>query len=87
MLFRSVHLPIVNAPFRIYWAYNLNRLREALVAPQSAFNRADIFRLPLPANVLESQILPQLNSFVDNPRRLNFFDPLRTFRFTISRTF
>jgi len=82
-----VQLPVVNAPFRIYWAYNLNRLRESIVAPQSSFVITDNFRATLPPGVLESQILPQLNNLVNNPQRLNFFDPLRTFRFTISRTF
>ncbi len=80
-----VQLPIVNAPFRLYWAYNLNRLHEALVAPQSLFNPDRL--PPLPPGVLESQILPRLNAIVTNPQRLNFFEPLRTFRFTVSRTF
>jgi len=80
-----VQLPIVNAPFRLYWAYNLNRLHEALVAPQSFFDSDSL--PPLPPGVRESQVLPQLNAIVNNPARLNFFDALRTFRFTISRTF
>src|SRR5262245_47528963 len=82
-----VQLPIVNAPFRIYWAYNLNRFHQTIVAPPSAFVIDDNFRQTLPPGVLESQILPQLNNLVANPRQLNFFDPRRTFRFTVSRTF
>jgi len=82
-----VQLPVVNAPFRIYWAYNLNRYHQAIVAPPSAFFINDNLRLSLPPGVLESQILPQLNSLTANPQKLNFFDPRRTFRFTVSRTF
>ena len=82
-----VQLPVVNAPFRIYWAYNLNRLHEVLVAPPSSFVISDSFRQTLPPGVLESQVLPQLNNIVNNPQRINFFDALRTFRFTVSRTF
>ena len=82
-----VQLPVVNAPFRIYWAYNVNRIRQTLVAPSSAFVITDNFRQSLPPGVLESQILPQLNNIVNNPGRLNFFEPRRTFRFTVSRTF
>jgi len=82
-----VQLPVVNAPFRIYWAYNLNRLRQQIIAPPSSFVITDQFRQSLPPGVLESQILPQLNNLVNNPQKVNFFDPMRTFRFTVSRTF
>jgi hypothetical protein len=30
---------------------------------------------------------PSLKFFVNNPGSLNYFEPLRTFRFTVSRTF
>ncbi len=82
-----VQLPVVNAPFRIFWAYNLNRYHHTIVAPASSFVVSDNFLRTLPPGVYESQILPQLNNLVANPRQLNFFDPARTFRFTISRTF
>jgi len=65
----------------------VNRIRQTLVAPSSAFVITDNFRQSLPPGVLESQILPQLNNIVNNPGRLNFFEPRRTFRFTVSRTF
>ena len=32
-----VQLPIVQAPFRIYWAYNFNRMAEVITAPQTQF--------------------------------------------------
>jgi outer membrane protein insertion porin family len=82
-----VHLPVVNAPFRLYWAYNLNRYERTITAPAGTFNLSDQLIQSLPPGVLESQILPQLNLQVANPQRVNFFDPKRTFRFTVSRTF
>jgi outer membrane protein insertion porin family len=82
-----VQLPVVNAPFRIYWAYNLNRYHQTIVAPPSSFFVSDDLKKALPPGVLDTQILPQLDTLVSNPRKLNFFDPLRTFRFTVSRTF
>ncbi|HYL82724.1 MAG TPA: outer membrane protein assembly factor BamA [Candidatus Angelobacter sp.] len=87
-----VQLPIIQAPFRIYYAYNLHRLHQELVAKQpfiepaeraflqNAFNAIDPTIYPL-------QIEPQLNFIQTNPGRLNYFEPLTTFRFTVSRTF
>lgn len=108
-----VQLPIVQAPFRIYWAYNFNRMSEVITAPQTQFpgNVANIVASPtmcnpsaginancfdpawtsfsrgLPADVWNSQVVPQVQSLFNNPQRTNFFDPIRTFRFTVSRTF
>jgi outer membrane protein insertion porin family len=87
-----VQLPIVQAPFRIYYAYNVHRLHEEIVAPtpfidpkevsflKNAFNGLDPTIFPL-------QIQPQLNSILQNPGRLDYFEPKTTFRFTVSRTF
>ena len=87
-----VQLPIIQAPFRIYYAYNIHRLYQDLVARQpyidpseklflkNAFNGIDPTIYPL-------QIAPQLNFIQNNPGRLNYFEPLTTFRFTVSRTF
>jgi outer membrane protein insertion porin family len=87
-----VQLPIVQAPFRVYYAYNVHRLHEQIVAPtpyidpnevkflKSAFNSVDPTIFPL-------QIQPQLNNIINNPGRLDYFEPKTTFRFTVSRTF
>lgn len=87
-----VQLPIVQAPFRVYYAYNVNRLHEEIVAKQpfidpnevtflkNAFNGIDPTIFPL-------QIQPQLNNILNNPGRLLYFEPKTTFRFTVSRTF
>lgn len=87
-----VQIPIIQAPFRIYYAYNLHRLYQEIVpqAPyieptektslQNSFNAIDPTIYPL-------QILPQLDLIQNNPGRLNYFEPRTTFRFTVSRTF
>jgi len=108
-----VQLPIVQAPFRIYWAYNINRMAEVITAPQTQFpgnvnnvvavttlcnpnigistNCFDPNWVPfargLPADVWNSQVVPQVINLFNNPQRTNFFDPVRTIRFTVSRTF
>jgi hypothetical protein len=83
-----VQLPVVNAPFRIFWAYNFNRYRERIEEPFGDFTVDEALKNSLPAGVYDAQILPQLNIALSNTaRRLNYFEPLRTFRFTVSRTF
>ena len=91
-----VQLPIVQAPFRIYWGYNLNRMAQIIDAPTTIFpgNPDDPkdpnmqqYRLQAGTEVWNSQIQPTLDRILLNPQRTNFFDPVRTFRFTVSRTF
>ena len=87
----GVNLPIVQAPFRIYYAYNLNRLYSQIAAPdpyvnpvtQSSWQKTLDAQQP---GLWESQIVPQLN-FLNNPGRLNYFEPKTTFRFTVGKTF
>ncbi|MGD0908084.1 MAG: POTRA domain-containing protein [Candidatus Acidiferrales bacterium] len=97
-----IQLPIVQAPFRIFWAYNLERMSQIITAPQDQFPGAisqlttnnpnytawDPYRAqaPLP-EIWNSQVVPQIINTFNNPQRTNFFDPVRTFRFTVSRTF
>lgn len=83
-----VQLPVVNAPFRIFWAYNFNRLNSIIQEPVGAYQLDQNIISTLPPGVLDSQVLPQLNNAIGfGARRLNFFEPLKTFRFTVSRTF
>jgi outer membrane protein insertion porin family len=105
-----VQLPIVQAPFRLYWAYNFNRMSEVITAPPTQFpgqatqaaltstcvqsgndpNQCpwNIYKAPLSnTDVWNSQVAPQIINLFNNPQRTNFFDPVRTFRFTVSRTF
>jgi len=91
-----VQLPIVQAPFRIYWGYNFERMAQIITSPQTKFpgdpNNANDpawnpFKAGIPSQVWESQVMPQIVNQFNNPQRTNFFDPVRTFRFTVSRTF
>jgi outer membrane protein insertion porin family len=80
-----VQLPIVQAPFRIYYAYNIHRLHSEIFAknpfvdPDEIKSIKNSFDGPT-ANLILSQLQFQ-------PSGLNYFEPKTTFRFTVSRTF
>ena len=94
-----VQLPIINAPFRLYWAYNFDRYEHQIAAPLTQFQSVnyDSLRLAVDPNcpigrqssscLWDAQILPQLQNYSVNTQRINFFEPKSTFRFTVSRTF
>jgi outer membrane protein insertion porin family len=85
-----VQLPIVNAPFRFYYAYNVNRLTQTIVQPRGAFFLSDEAKRSLPPDVFNAQILPQLNTILDHQAfRIpsSLFEPKSLYRFTVSRTF
>jgi outer membrane protein insertion porin family len=104
-----VQLPIIQAPFRIYYAYNVHRLRQELVAKRPYIEPSEICEpqnkqplvlcpagsgitmgsLPstLPPDVWNFDVKPNLQFLLNNPGRLNYFEPQTTFRFTVSRTF
>ncbi len=71
----QVMMPVVNAPFRFYWAYNPMRVEEYL-------------RPPI---VADRSLFPNHNSFIEAVRPVGtwmpFFERRSMFRFTISRTF
>lgn len=71
----QVMMPVVNAPFRFYWAYNPLRVQTVLQPPI----------------VADRSLFPNSQSFANGVRQfgtaLPFFERARTFRFTISRTF
>jgi outer membrane protein insertion porin family len=85
----GVQLPIVQAPFRIYYAYNLNRLHSEIISPPDYINPSELKLLSdtLPSEVYKTQVLPLLQEFSLNPGRLNYFEPKTTFRFTVGKTF
>ncbi|MBV9885031.1 MAG: BamA/TamA family outer membrane protein, partial [Acidobacteria bacterium] len=85
----GVQLPIVQAPFRIYYAYNLNRLHSQIISPPDYINPSETKLLEdtLPPEVYKTQVLPLLQEFSLNPGRLNYFEPKTTFRFTVGKTF
>ena len=71
----QVMMPVVNAPFRFYWAYNPLRVQEFLKPPI----------------VADRSLFPNYQSFIEAVRPvgtwLPFFERRSMFRFTISRTF
>ncbi len=91
----NINIPIVQAPFRIYWAYNPLRLYETIVAPYDKINLANLTSTcqamgitdPLHPNQCDPSILYQIQPVLQNPGRLHYFEPRSTFRFTVSRTF
>ena len=88
----GVQLPIVQAPFRIYYAYNVNRLHSQIVAKQPFIEPSEINFLKNAFNGIDptiyaDQIAPQLQFLTNNPGRLNYFEPKTTFRFTVGKTF
>jgi outer membrane protein insertion porin family len=91
----NVNLPIVQAPFRIYWAYNPLRFHETIIAPPDLINLKTLANTcqalglldPLHPNQCDPSILYQIQPVLQNPGRLNYFEPRSTFRFTVSRTF
>jgi len=89
-----VQLPVVNAPFRLYWAYNPVRHHQTIIAPIPTC-QAGIIDCGSPISPSDQTHLRQIGALdlilfqlrSRQPQTVNFFDPLRTFRFTVSRTF
>ena len=71
----NVLLPIVQAPFRIYWAYNPLIVQEFIQPPI----------------VADRSFFPNNRTFVESIRSFGqgfpYFERRSTFRFTIGRTF
>jgi outer membrane protein insertion porin family len=75
----QVFLPVVNAPFRIYWAYNPLRLNQLSQSPipvtRSMFPAGD-------AGLYTYQLAANTYSL-----RYQLREPRKTFRFTVGTTF
>ncbi len=90
-----INLPIVQAPFRIYYAYNPLRLHQTIVAPNDVYNPESLtlqcqalgLMNPLHPGTCDPIVLAPLQPILQNPGRLNYFEPVSTFRFSVSRTF
>ena len=71
----QIMMPVVNAPFRFYWAYNPLRVEQFLQPPI----------------VADRSLFPNRNAFIEGVRRFGrvspYFEKRSMFRFTISRTF
>lgn len=75
----QVILPIVNAPFRVYYAYNPMRM-DTFVNPPNRITR-DLF----PAGAAGDYTYQQVQLTYGSPYRL--LEPRKTFRFTVATTF
>jgi outer membrane protein insertion porin family len=85
-----VFLPIVNAPFRFYYAYNPTRLNQVIAPPPGAYSLSPQLIASLPPGVLQSQIIPELNTILSQQVQrfpTGLVEPRSTFRFTVARTF
>ena len=75
----QVILPVVNAPFRVYWAYNPLRINETVNSPNP------ITRSMFPAGAAGDYTYAQAISTYQPKYYLS--EPLKTFRFTVATTF
>jgi outer membrane protein insertion porin family len=96
-----VNLPIVQAPFRIYYAYNPLRIHQTLYAPNAQINGRNLALqcqasgmtnplFPFNPDSWQTSCSPAVVTAVQPifaPSGLNYFEPRTTFRFTVSRTF
>jgi len=71
----QIMMPVVNAPFRLYWAYNPSIYRDFIIPP------VVVDRSAFPNNATFINSL----SIIGQPSP--FYEKRSTFRFTISRTF
>ena len=89
----DIQIPIIQAPFRIYYAYNYLRLDQTLTPPLGAFYVPPAERDSLKQlGVYDTQIVPSLQSFLEQLRSSQtippgLFEPKTTLRFAVSRTF
>jgi len=82
-----VQLPIVQAPFRVYWAFNPTLYSHTVTAPSSSFYLSDAFKNSLPPGVYDLQIAPYLNNLLSSPQKVDFNERRSTFKFSVNRTF
>ena len=75
----QVFLPVVNAPFRIYWAYNPLRLDTVVAAP------VPITRSMFPPGAAGDYTFQLARNAFSPPFQLK--EPRKTFRFTVATTF
>jgi len=86
----DVVLPIVNAPFRVYYAYNYLRLDQTINGSAGGYYLSDAERNALPPGVLQTQVAPELQQIIEtNTQHIpaNLLEPQHTFRFTVGKTF
>jgi outer membrane protein insertion porin family len=89
----DVQIPIIQAPFRIYYAYNYLRLNRTITPPLGAFYfQPDVRAYLEQLGVYNTQIVPTLQNFLIQTQSTQTIPPgllesKTTLRFTVSRTF
>jgi len=89
----DIQIPIIQAPFRIYYAYNYLRLNQTIVPPEGAFYVPPAERQALEQlGVYNTQIVPGLQNFLLQSRSSQTIPPgllesATSLRFAVSRTF
>jgi outer membrane protein insertion porin family len=80
----QVMMPIINAPFRIYWAYNALRLNQFATTPNPITR--DMFPKGGAGDFTYQQAISGVNFLGFSPGYL-LREPRKTFRFTVATTF
>ncbi|HXQ26109.1 MAG TPA: outer membrane protein assembly factor BamA [Candidatus Acidoferrales bacterium] len=90
----DIQIPIIQAPFRIYYAYNYLRLNETITPPIGAYYLAPTEQdyLDNTLGVFKTQIVPSLHDFLIHTQSSQtvppgLLEPKATLRFAVSRTF
>jgi outer membrane protein insertion porin family len=86
-------IPIIQAPFRIFYAFNYLRLNQTIIPPEGAFYVPPAERQALQQlGVYDTQIVPALQNFLLQTRSSQTIPPglleqRSSLRFAVSRTF
>lgn len=86
-------IPIIQAPFRIFYAYNYLRQTSTIAPPPGAFYFPPVERQYLQQlGVYDTQVLPALQNFLQQAQSTQtippgLFEPRTTLQFAVSRTF
>lgn len=89
----DIQIPIIQAPFRIYYAYNYLRLTRTIAPPLGAFYfQPDVRNYLEQLGVYNTQIVPTINNFLIQTQSSQTIPPgllesKTTLRFAVSRTF
>jgi outer membrane protein insertion porin family len=83
----QMFLPVVNAPFRIYWAYNPIRLDTSSSSPVPITRGMFPGPTCLPARACSAGDFTFLNAVNTFAPTFQLREPRKTFRFTVATTF
>ena len=86
-------IPIIQAPFRIFYAYNYFRLTSTIAPPLGGFYFTPVEQKYLQdIGVYDTQVVPRVRDFLQSVRSTQtippgLFEPRTTLQFAVSRTF